>query len=67
MERLRPDLLISESTYATTLRDSKKSRERGFMVEVGASVSMRMHVCLFFRDPDLYTRQVAPVAWSWPA
>lgn len=26
--RLRPDLLISESTYATTVRESKRSRER---------------------------------------
>uniref|UniRef100_A0A7S3QU97 Metallo-beta-lactamase domain-containing protein n=1 Tax=Dunaliella tertiolecta TaxID=3047 RepID=A0A7S3QU97_DUNTE len=34
LERLRPDLLVSEATYATTLRDSKKSRERGFMGEV---------------------------------
>lgn len=44
MERLRPDLLISESTYATTLRDSKKSRERGFMVEV----SVYACVCLCY-------------------
>ena len=34
-ERLRPDVLISESTYATTLRDSKKSRERDFLQAVG--------------------------------
>jgi len=34
MERLRPDLLISEATYATTLRDSKKSRERSLLDEV---------------------------------
>jgi integrator complex subunit 11 len=25
---LRPDLLITESTYATTIRDSKRLRER---------------------------------------
>jgi hypothetical protein len=26
-----PDILISESTYATTLRDSKRSRETDFL------------------------------------
>jgi hypothetical protein len=34
LPRLRPDLLISESTYATTLRDSKKTRERELIAEV---------------------------------
>jgi integrator complex subunit 11 len=32
--QLRPDLLISEATYATTLRDSKKTRERELVGEV---------------------------------
>uniref|UniRef100_A0A1I7WMB7 Lactamase_B domain-containing protein n=1 Tax=Heterorhabditis bacteriophora TaxID=37862 RepID=A0A1I7WMB7_HETBA len=31
---LRPDLLISESTYATTIRDSKRARERDFLKKV---------------------------------
>ncbi|KAK6017961.1 metallo-beta-lactamase domain protein [Ostertagia ostertagi] len=31
---LRPDCLISESTYATTLRDSKRARERDFLRKV---------------------------------
>ena len=31
MERLCPDVLISESTYATTLRDSRIARERDFL------------------------------------
>jgi len=31
IERLRPDVLITESTYGTTVRDSKRSREREFL------------------------------------
>lgn len=31
---LKPDLLISESTYATTIRDSKRARERHFLKKV---------------------------------
>ncbi|KAK6020142.1 hypothetical protein OSTOST_14210, partial [Ostertagia ostertagi] len=31
---LRPDCLISESTYATTIRDSKRARERDFLRKV---------------------------------
>lgn len=31
---LKPDLLISESTYATTIRDSKRARERDFLKKV---------------------------------
>ncbi|MDP2438262.1 MAG: MBL fold metallo-hydrolase, partial [archaeon] len=31
IERLRPDLLITETTYATTIRDSKRIRERDFL------------------------------------
>jgi integrator complex subunit 11 len=34
IERLRPDLLITETTYATTIRDSKTSRERDFLKNV---------------------------------
>jgi integrator complex subunit 11 len=34
IERLRPDLLITETTYATTIRDSKISRERDFLKQV---------------------------------
>lgn len=32
--RLNPDMLITETTYATTVRDSKASRERQFLSEV---------------------------------
>lgn len=34
IDRCRPDLLISESTYATTIRDSKRARERDFLRKV---------------------------------
>lgn len=37
---LRPDLLISESTYATTIRDSKRARERDFLKKVHDCVQM---------------------------
>jgi integrator complex subunit 11 len=31
IERVRPNLLITETTYATTIRDSKRCRERDFL------------------------------------
>ena len=31
---LRPDVLVTESTYATTVRDSKRCRERDFLLQV---------------------------------
>lgn len=34
IDRLRPDLLITETTYATTIRDSKRIREREFLREI---------------------------------
>ncbi|KAL9651662.1 hypothetical protein ABK040_001607 [Willaertia magna] len=34
IDRCRPDLLITETTYATTIRDSKSSRERDFCKQV---------------------------------
>ncbi|OUC50062.1 RNA-metabolizing metallo-beta-lactamase [Trichinella nativa] len=34
IDRCRPDVLISESTYATTIRDSKRARERDFLKKV---------------------------------
>ena len=34
IDRCRPDLLITESTYATTVRDSKRCRERDFLKKV---------------------------------
>ncbi|KAK3246859.1 Integrator complex subunit 11 [Cymbomonas tetramitiformis] len=34
IDRCRPDLLITESTYATTIRDSKRARERDFVQQV---------------------------------
>jgi integrator complex subunit 11 len=37
IDRLEPDLLISESTYATTIRDTKRTRERNFLMHVPRS------------------------------
>src|SRR6266542_793395 len=34
IDKVRPDLLITESTYATTIRDSKRTRERDFLKKV---------------------------------
>lgn len=34
IDKCRPDLLITESTYATTIRDSKRCRERDFLKNV---------------------------------
>ncbi|KCV70343.1 hypothetical protein H696_02670 [Fonticula alba] len=39
IEPLRPDLLITESTYATTVRESKRARERDFLTKVHECVS----------------------------
>ncbi|KAK7310126.1 hypothetical protein RJT34_07420 [Clitoria ternatea] len=39
IDRLRLDLLITESTYATTIRDSKYAREREFLQAVHKCVS----------------------------
>ncbi|XP_047489473.1 integrator complex subunit 11-like isoform X2 [Penaeus chinensis] len=38
IDKCRPDLLISESTYATTIRDSKRCRERDFLKKVHDAV-----------------------------
>ncbi|XP_076039940.1 integrator complex subunit 11 [Oratosquilla oratoria] len=38
IDKCRPDLLITESTYATTIRDSKRCRERDFLKKVHDSV-----------------------------
>uniref|UniRef100_A0A023F3V0 Integrator complex subunit 11 n=1 Tax=Triatoma infestans TaxID=30076 RepID=A0A023F3V0_TRIIF len=34
IDKCRPDVLITESTYATTIRDSKRCRERDFLKKV---------------------------------
>src|SRR4051812_44749771 len=34
IDKCRPDVLITESTYATTIRDSKRTRERDFLKKV---------------------------------
>uniref|UniRef100_A0A670JB82 Integrator complex subunit 11 n=1 Tax=Podarcis muralis TaxID=64176 RepID=A0A670JB82_PODMU len=38
IDKCRPDLLISESTYATTIRDSKRCRERDFLKKVHEAI-----------------------------
>ena len=39
VDHLCPDVLITESTYATTIRDSKRARERDFLKKVHDCVS----------------------------
>lgn len=39
IDRLQPDLVITESTYATTIRDSKHARERDFLKAVHKCVA----------------------------
>ncbi|KAH7298256.1 hypothetical protein KP509_25G033800 [Ceratopteris richardii] len=39
IDRLKPDLIITESTYATTIRDSKHARERDFLQAVHKCVT----------------------------
>lgn len=38
-DRLRPTVLITEATYATTLRDSRRARERSFLERVHEAVA----------------------------
>jgi integrator complex subunit 11 len=38
IDRLRPDLFITETTYATTIRDSKNSREREFLQTIHQTI-----------------------------
>ncbi|XP_057296053.1 integrator complex subunit 11-like [Hydractinia symbiolongicarpus] len=38
IDKCRPDLLITESTYATTIRDSKRCREMDFLKKVHESI-----------------------------
>lgn len=38
IDKCRPTLLITESTYATTIRDSKRCRERDFLKKVHETV-----------------------------
>ncbi|XP_041466608.1 integrator complex subunit 11-like [Lytechinus variegatus] len=39
IDKCRPNILITESTYATTIRDSKRCRERDFLKKVHDCVS----------------------------
>lgn len=38
IDKCQPDLLITESTYATTIRDSKRCREREFLKKIHDTV-----------------------------
>lgn len=38
IDKLRPDLLITESTYATTVRESKRSREKEFLSVIQSTI-----------------------------
>lgn len=38
IDKCRPDMLITESTYATTIRDSKRCRERDFLKKVHETI-----------------------------
>lgn len=39
IDKVRPDVLITESTYGTTIRDSRRSRERDFLTKVHECVA----------------------------
>ncbi|KAJ1731080.1 Integrator complex subunit 11 [Coemansia biformis] len=39
IDKVRPDVLITETTYGTTIRDSKRARERDFLEKVHACVA----------------------------
>lgn len=38
VDKIKPDILISETTYATTVRDSKRVRERDFLKQVQETI-----------------------------
>jgi integrator complex subunit 11 len=38
INKLRPDVVLTETTYATTIRDSKRSREREFLKQVHSTL-----------------------------
>lgn len=47
LDRCRPDVFITESTYATTIRDSKRIREREFLKKVHTAVARGGKVCVW--------------------
>ena len=53
IDRCRPDLLITESTYATTIRDSKRCRERDFLKKVHDSIEKGGKVSCVIFDPTI--------------
>lgn len=45
---VRPNLLITETTYATTIRDSKRARERDFLKKIHDTVLNNGKVLLIY-------------------
>lgn len=54
IDKCKPDLLITESTYATTIRDSKRCRETDFLTKVHECVARGGKVLIPGND---YTRR----------
>lgn len=61
IDKCRPNLLITESTYATTIRDSKRCRERDFLKKVHETVERGGKVAGGRRVP-----QVGLAVCLWP-
>ena len=82
IDKCRPDILITESTYATTIRDSKRCRERDFLkkvhscVENGGKVRGREcvpvalfscdHFCTDALEAELFISEVTIVCFCCP-
>lgn len=58
IDKCRPDLLISESTYATTIRDSKRCRERDFLKKVYSTFFLIRYLLLSNAGPTDFARMI---------
>ena len=65
IEKLRPDLLITETTYATTIRDSKKARERDFLKRVHQCVERGGKVIFEKKNQHTYYLIDSFVIFEW--
>jgi len=61
IDRVRPDVLITESTYATTIRDSKRARERDFLKKVHECVAQNGKVRLHLGRASCGQRSTDPM------
>jgi integrator complex subunit 11 len=52
VDRLKVDLLITETTYATTIRDSKRLRERDFLKKIHSAIENGGKVLIPVRGSD---------------